>query len=229
MLFEAMDLGATFVFAISGATSGVRRRLDLFGVLVVAWAAGVAGGIARDLLIGAVPPAAIAQWHYLAATIAAGLLGFFASTLIARLKTPVLLFDAAGLCLFSVTGTEKALAWGLDPVMAAVLGMITCIGGGVARDLLTLQIPTVLRAELYAVAALAGAGSLSLGFALGLPHRPVALFAAGLCLFLRPCRFTGAGVCRSPGGRQGSFLKKLTNFRAATRVIRRRRPCRSCG
>jgi uncharacterized membrane protein YeiH len=185
MLFEAMDLGATFVFAISGATSGVRRRLDLFGVLVVAWAAGVAGGIARDLLIGAVPPAAIAQWHYLAATIAAGLLGFFASTLIARLKTPVLLFDAAGLCLFSVTGTEKALAWGLDPVMAAVLGMITCIGGGVARDLLTLQIPTVLRAELYAVAALAGAGSLSLGFALGLSHRPVALFAAGLCLFLR--------------------------------------------
>ena len=103
----------------------------------------MAGGIARDLLIGAVPPAAIAQWHYLAATIAAGLLGFFASTLIARLKTPVLLFDAAGLCLFSVTGTEKALAWGLDPVMAAVLGMITCIGGGVARDLLTLQIPTV--------------------------------------------------------------------------------------
>jgi uncharacterized membrane protein YeiH len=185
MLFEAMDLGATFVFAISGATSGVRRRLDLFGVLVVAWAAGVAGGIARDLLIGAVPPAAIAQWHYLAATIAAGLLGFFASTLFARPKTPVLLFDAAGLCLFSVTGTEKALAWGLDPVMAAVLGMITCIGGGVARDLLTLQIPTVLRAELYAVAALAGAGSLSLGFALGLPHRPVALFAAGLCLFLR--------------------------------------------
>jgi uncharacterized membrane protein YeiH len=185
MLFEAMDLGATFVFAVSGATSGVRRRLDLFGVLVVAWAAGVAGGIARDLLIGAVPPAAIADWRYLAAAVAAGLLGFFASSLIARLKTPVLLFDAAGLCLFAVTGTEKALAWGLDPVMAAVLGMITCIGGGVARDLLTLQIPTVLRAELYAVAALAGAGTLSLGFALGLPHRPVALFAAGLCLFLR--------------------------------------------
>ena len=73
MLFDAMDLGATFVFAISGATSGVRRRLDLFGVLVVAWAAGVSGGIARDLLIGAVPPAAIAQWRYLAAPIAAGL------------------------------------------------------------------------------------------------------------------------------------------------------------
>lgn len=185
MLFDAMDLGATFVFAISGATSGVRRRLDLFGVLVVAWAAAVAGGIARDLLIGAVPPVAIANWRYLVAAIAAGLLGFFASGLIARLKTPVLLFDAAGLCLFSVTGTQKALAYGLDPVMASILGMVTCIGGGVARDLLTLQVPTVLRAELYAVAALAGAGSISLGFTLGLPHLPVALFGAGLCLFLR--------------------------------------------
>ena len=114
MLFDAMDFGATFVFAISGATQGVRRRLDLFGVLVVAWAAAVAGGIARDLLIGAVPPAASADWRYLAVAVAAGLLGLFASTLIARLKMPVLLFDAAGLCLFAVTGTQKALAYGLD-------------------------------------------------------------------------------------------------------------------
>jgi len=141
MLFDAMDLGATFVFAISGATRGVRRRLDLFGGLVVAWAAAVAGGLARDLLIGAVPPASIADWRYLAAAVAAGLLGFFASDWIGRLRTPVLLFDAAGLCLFAVTGTQKALAYGLDPVMAAVLGMITCIGGGVARDLTPCRCP----------------------------------------------------------------------------------------
>jgi uncharacterized membrane protein YeiH len=136
-------------------------------------------------LIGAVPPAAIAHWRYFAITIAAGLVGFFASAQIARLKTPVQLFDAAGLCLFAVTGTEKALAYGLNPFVAAVLGMMTCIGGGVARDLLTLEIPTVLRAELYAVAALAGAGSMALGFTLGLPHIPVMVFGAGLCLFLR--------------------------------------------
>jgi uncharacterized membrane protein YeiH len=185
MLFDAMDLAATFVFAISGATRGVRRRLDLFGVLVVAWVAAVAGGIARDLLIGAVPPAAIANWRYLAVTVAAGLLGFFASGLIGRLRTPVLLFDAAGLCLFAVTGTEKALAYGLNPLMAAMLGMVTCIGGGVARDLLTLQVPTVLRSELYAVAALAGAGTIALGHWLGLPAAPTALVGAGLCLFLR--------------------------------------------
>ena len=185
MLFHALDLGATFVFAISGATQGVRRRLDLFGVLVVAWAAGVAGGIARDLLIGAVPPAAIAEPRYFAVTIAAGLVGFYASRQIGRLKTPVQLFDAAGLCLFAVTGTDKALAYGLHPFVAAILGMITCIGGGVARDLLTREIPTVLRSELYAVAALAGAGTVSVGHVLGLPAEPVALFGAALCLFLR--------------------------------------------
>jgi len=185
MLFDAMDLAATFVFAISGATRGVRKQLDLFGVLVVAWVAAVAGGMARDLLIGAVPPAAIANWRYLAVTVVAGLVGFFASDVIARLRTPVLLFDAAGLCLFAVTGTQKALAYGLSPLMAAMLGMVTCIGGGVARDLLTLQIPTVLRSELYAVAALAGAGTISLGFWLGLPSLPVTLAGAGLCLFLR--------------------------------------------
>ena len=185
MLFDGMDLAATFVFAISGATRGVRKKLDLFGVLVVAWMAGVAGGLARDLLIGAVPPAAIVDWRYLAATAAAGLLGFFASGLIGRLRTPVLLFDAAGLCLFAVTGTQKALAYGLSPLMAAMLGMVTCIGGGVARDLLTLQVPTVLRSELYAVAALAGAGTISLGFWLGLPSHPTILAGAGICLFLR--------------------------------------------
>ena len=185
MLFHALDLGATFVFAISGATQGVRRRLDLFGVLVVAWAAGVAGGIARDLLIGAVPPAAIAEPRYFAVTIAAGLVGFYGARQIARLKTPVQLFDAAGLCLFAVTGTDKALAFGLHPFVAAILGMVTCIGGGVARDLLTREIPTVLRSEIYAVAALAGAGSVSLGHVLGLPSQPVALFGAALCLFLR--------------------------------------------
>lgn len=185
MLFDAMDLGATFVFAISGATQAVRHRLDLFGVLVVAWVAAVTGGLVRDLLVGAVPPVAIADWRYLAAAVAAGLLAFFASEPIARLRRPVQLFDAAGLCLFAVTGTQKAMAYGLDPAMAAILGMITCIGGGVARDLLTLQLPTVLRSELYAVAALAGAGSIAAGSWLDLPSLPVTIFGAALCLFLR--------------------------------------------
>jgi uncharacterized membrane protein YeiH len=207
MLLDVIDLGATFVFAISGATQGVRHRLDLFGVLVVAWAAAVAGGLARDLLIGVVPPAAIADWRYLAAAAAAGLIAFFASDQIARVKRPVQLFDAAGLCLFAVTGTQKALAHGLEPAMAAILGMITCIGGGVARDLLTLQMPFVLRSELYAVAALAGAGSVALGYWLVLPHLPVALFGAALCLFLRLMAIYRRWHLPIAGGRNKSSLK----------------------
>ena len=207
MLFDAIDLAATFVFAIICATQGVRHRLDLFGVLVVAWAAAVTGGLIRDLLVGAVPPVAIADWRYLAVATAAGLLGFLASDPIARLSRPVQLFDAAGLCLFAVTGTQKALLHGLDPAMAAILGMITCIGGGVARDLLTLQVPSVLRSELYAVAALAGAGSIATGAWLGLPSLPTALFGAAVCLFLRLMAVYRGWHLPVAGGRSKSSIE----------------------
>src|ERR1044071_7445713 len=168
-LLVAFDLGGTFVFALSGATAGVKNRLDLFGVLVLSFAAGNAGGIARDLLIGAVPPAAINDWRYLAASLLAGLVTFWRSSAIARLRSPVLLFDAAGLALFAVAGAQKALALGLNPVMAALLGMLTGIGGGMTRDVLLAEIPTVLRADIYAVAAPVGAAVGVSGAALRLP------------------------------------------------------------
>ena len=156
-LLLVLDLVGTFVFALSGATAGVKRRLDLFGVLVLSFAAGNAGGIARDLLIGAVPPAAISDWRYLAVSLLAGIITFYWFSGIDRLRSPVLVFDGAGLALFAVSGTQKALTFGLNPVMAALLGMLTGIGGGMTRDVLLAQIPTVLRADLYAVAALTGA------------------------------------------------------------------------
>ena len=118
-LLLVLDLVGTFVFALSGATAGVKNRLDLFGVLVLSFAAGNAGGIARDLLIGATPPAAISDWRYLAVSLLAGLVTFWRPYDVDRLSNPVLLFDAAGLGLFAVAGTQKALAFGLHPVMAA--------------------------------------------------------------------------------------------------------------
>jgi Glycine transporter len=117
-LVLVLDLVGTFVFALSGAVAGVRHRLDLFGVLVLAFAAGNAGGIARDLLIGAVPPAAISDWRYLTVSLLAGIVTFWRPFAVERLRSPVLLFDAAGLALFAVAGTQKALAFGLGPVMA---------------------------------------------------------------------------------------------------------------
>jgi len=152
---SVLDLIGTFVFALSGATLGVRKQLDLFGVLVLSFAAAVSGGIARDLLIGAIPPVALAQWHYLAITCMAGLVTFFRYHDVERLRNPVQVFDAIGLALFAVTGTAKALAAGLGPVGAMLLGMLTGIGGGIARDILVARVPVVLQSELYAVAALA--------------------------------------------------------------------------
>ena len=185
MLLLVLDLAGTFVFALSGATAGVKRRLDLFGVLVLSFAAGNAGGITRDLLIGAVPPAAISDWRYLAVSLLAGIITFYWFSGIDRLHSPVLVFDGAGLALFAVSGTQKALAFGLNPVMAALLGMLTGIGGGMARDVLLAEIPTVLRADLYAVAALAGAAVVVIGAALQFSSTAVTIAGAALCFGLR--------------------------------------------
>ena len=181
----ALDLGGTFVFALSGAMSGVRHRLDVFGVLVLAFAAGNAGGITRDLLIGAVPPAAIADWRYIAVSLLAGVATFWMYRTVRRLKDAVLVFDAAGLALFAVSGALRALAFGLNPLAAVLLGMLTGIGGGMLRDVLVAEIPTVLRAELYAVAALAGAAIVVGGEQLRLPSIPLAIVGAAVCFGLR--------------------------------------------
>jgi uncharacterized membrane protein YeiH len=185
VLLLVLDLVGTFVFAISGAAAGVQGGLDLFGVMVLSFAAGNAGGITRDVLIGATPPAAIADWRYLAVSVLAGLITFFWYPLVDRMRNPVLVFDAAGLALFAVTGTQKALVYGLNPVMAALLGMLTGIGGGMTRDVLVMQIPAVLREDIYAVAALAGAATVVVGYVLHLPPAPLMLAGAAACFALR--------------------------------------------
>ena len=180
-----IDLIGVFVFALAGATAAVRQRLDLFGVLVLSFATASAGGILRDLLIGAVPPAAFKDWRYLATAMLAGLVTFFWHPRIERLRNPVRVFDAAGLGLFAVAGTQKALAAGLHPVMAALLGMLTGIGGGVTRDLLLTRVPVVFQSDIYAIAALAGALVVVLGNWLGWPAMPTAIAGALLCFGLR--------------------------------------------
>jgi uncharacterized membrane protein YeiH len=184
-LVLTLDLLGTFVFALSGAVAGVRRRLDLFGVLVLSFVAANSGGIVRDLLIGAAPPAAIRDWRYLAVSLLAGVLIFFWYPAIKHLRSPVLVFDAAGLALFCVAGAQKALVFGLEPVMAALLGMLTGVGGGIARDVLLREIPAVLRSDVYAVAALAGASLLVAGVSLQLPSTACACAGAALCFGLR--------------------------------------------
>lgn len=180
-----LDLAGTFVFALSGASAGVKHRLDLFGVVVLSYAVGSFGGIARDVLIGAVPPAGLADWRYVAVSAAAGLVTFYWHPFVDRMKNPVLVFDAAGLALFAVVGTSKALAFHLGPVPAVLLGMLTGVGGGMVRDVLVSEVPAVLRAEIYAVAALAGGALVVLARSAGLPAGVATGVGALFCFGLR--------------------------------------------
>jgi uncharacterized membrane protein YeiH len=184
-IVELLDLLGTLVFGLSGAVTSAKRGMDLFGVLVLALVTAVAGGVIRDLVIGALPAAAVTNWHSAVIAIAAGLFAFRFPLLIDRIRLPVLLFDATGLGIFAVTGTQKALEFGISPVMAAGLGMVTGIGGGMLRDILTAAMPIVLRADIYAVAAPSGAAIVAIGHELGVPAAATLLPGAALCVFLR--------------------------------------------
>jgi uncharacterized membrane protein YeiH len=179
-----IDFLGTFAFAISGGLVAVRHRLDLFGVLVLAFAAATAGGILRDVVLD-VMPAAVVDWRYLAVSTAAGLLTFWRHEQVERLRNPVQISDAIGLALFAVLGAGKALAAGLGPTGAIMLGVLSGVGGGIVRDVLVATIPGVLQRELYAVAALAGALVVVVGDAAGWPAAPVAVAGAGTCFVLR--------------------------------------------
>lgn len=179
------DLAGIIAFAISGAVVALRRGMDIFGMIVLAFLTAVAGGVIRDVLIGNLPPEAFQSWHNLAISIAVGVLVFSFGQWLNRIESLVRLVDALGLALFAVAGTEKALDWGIQPAMAAVLGVVTAIGGGIARDVLAVQVPTVLTSEIYAAAALLGAAVVAGGHAFGLPPTETMPVGAILCLLLR--------------------------------------------
>jgi uncharacterized membrane protein YeiH len=174
-----LNLIGTFVFGLSGGLAAVRARLNVFGVLVLAAVVGLAGGITRDLLIG-VPPETFRDWRYLAAVGAAGLVCFVAMPALERVWSGVLVFDAVGLAVFCVSGASKAAEFGLGPAQAIILGAITGIGGGMLRDVLLGETPTVLRHELYAIPALLGAGVVVAGHSAG--SLSAVFPAAGACV-----------------------------------------------
>lgn len=181
-LLTVVELVGIFVFALSGGLVAVYRQLDIFGVVVLAVVTGLGGGVMRDVLIGAVPPAAVADWRYVVAPVAAGLAAFRFHPTLGRMERVINVFDAAGLGLFCVTGTSKALDFGLAPVPAALLGMVTGIGGGIIRDVLAGRIPVILRpGQLYAVPALAGASIVVAGRLAEVPTFASAVPAVVVC------------------------------------------------
>ncbi len=185
-LILGADLGGTFVFAVEGALAAIRAQLDLLGVMVVSFITALGGGIIRDVLIGAVPPIAIRDSRYPLVAIVGGGLTFLFYAFVSSIPPPVIIrLDAAGLALFAVAGTQKALAFGLRPMIAAALGTVTAVGGGMTRDVMLNRIPAILRVDVYATAALAGSLTMIAARRLGLPLWAGSLLGFIVCVALR--------------------------------------------
>ncbi|WP_028660226.1 trimeric intracellular cation channel family protein [Nocardioides insulae] len=181
-----LDLLGLSVFAVSGALVAVRRRLDVIGVLVLAIVTGLGGGCVRDVLIGATPPAGLADWRYLVTAVIAGLIVFRYHPALGRMDTLINVFDAFGLGLFCVSGALKATEYGLGPMPAALLGVVTGVGGGMMRDVLAGRVPVVISTgELYAIPATLGAALTVVGAQTELPTLMFALPAAFLTIAWR--------------------------------------------
>jgi uncharacterized membrane protein YeiH len=184
-----LDLAGTFAFALNGALTAVRTaHLDIVGVITLGMITAVGGGIIRDVLLGALPPATFVDWRYLAVAATGGLIAFLFSRWLTRVRNPIDVLDAAGLSLFAVTGAGKALELGVGPAQAIILGAVTGVGGGTLRDVLIRQLPSVLSSGLYAIPALVGAALFVVADRVGVQDVlgvPVALGAAVVCFLIR--------------------------------------------
>ena len=177
-LLLVLDLVGIGVFALSGALTGVEKKLDLFGVLALSFTTALGGGIIRDLLIGVTPPATFTDSRYLIVPAVCGVLVFYVHPAVTRVRRPLMVFDAAGLSLFAVAGAQKSIDAGLNTPSSIGVGMITAIGGGIMRDVLVREIPLVLHREIYATAALLGATIVAVGDRVSWAPTPVAIIGA---------------------------------------------------
>lgn len=185
-IVRVSDLCGTFVFAVEGALAAVAAGLDPVGILLLAFLTALGGGLVRDLLIGAIPPAAVSDRHYaILVIVAAVFVWLFQQRAMAIPPALMVALDAAGLALFVVAGTEKALDRKIDPVIAPFLGTVGGVGGGVMRDIAINQVPRILSVDIYASAGFAAAVVIVIGRLRNWPPRAVAILAGGLCFGLR--------------------------------------------
>lgn len=183
---RGLELLGLFVFAISGAMLGVRKRFEIVGITSLALVTALGGGVVRDLVLGDAPPLAFRDIWYLIVPIGSAMIVFVAHSVIDRhLHRPVLVFDAIGLGLFAATGAIKAVSFETTVVGAVVLGVVTATGGGILRDVLANDPPQIFQPDsrLYAIPAAAGAAVIVVLSRLDVYSAVVApLVAAGVCL-----------------------------------------------
>ncbi len=185
LLFVA-DIAGTLVFAVEGALAAVNGNLDLIGIMVLAFCTALGGGIVRDILLGALPPAALQNWRYPTVAFTGATLVFFLHPYVRAIPTPALqTLDAAGLAMFAIAGTQKAMLHKMNPLVTVMLGTITGVGGGTIRDVLLNQVPNVLRFEVYATAALVGSVCMIAAKRLRFPSNLAAGVGGVTCFLLR--------------------------------------------
>ena len=185
-LLFAADMAGTLVFAVEGAMAAVNANLDLIGIMTLAFCTALGGGIVRDTLLGALPPASLRDWRYPTIVLSAAVLVFFLHREVRAIPVIyILVLDAAGLAIFAIAGTEKALLYKMNPLVAVLLGTITGVGGGTIRDVLLNQVPTVLRFEVYASAALTGAICMIAANKIRVPSTWAGAFGGAVCFLLR--------------------------------------------
>ena len=168
-IMYALDLLGTIAFAASGALAGVRRRMDLFGVVVLGIVTATGGGVTRDLLLNDTPPFIFKNELYLYLAIVASVVVFLTPRSFERMNRAMLLLDALGLGTFLVIGTSKALAYHLGFMGAVIMGVMTATCGGLIRDILSNEIPLILQREIYASACVAGGALFYLLYQAGVP------------------------------------------------------------
>ena len=185
-MLYVVDLAGTLLFAVEGASAAIAGKLDILGLMVLAFATALGGGILRDVLLGATPPSALRDWRYPAIAFAGAAIVFFFHQFVQEIPAQlIMVLDAAGLALFAVSGTEKALLHEMSPLVAVLLGGITGVGGGTIRDVLLAKVPNVLHADVYATAALAGSAAMILCRRLGMTDVQSAFIGGVVCFALR--------------------------------------------
>lgn len=204
--FLVVDLAGTFAFALNGAWTAMRvANLDIVGVLVLGVLTAQGGGFLRDVMLGELPPATFRDWRYLAVAASASLLAFATGQLLDRLSGPITVFDAAGLSLFAVSGALKGLEADIGVAQAVIVGVLTAVGGGTLRDVLTREVPAVLTSGLYAIPAFLGALVVVAGAELGAPTLGVGILAAAVCFAVRMLGVHyDVDAPRPPGARRGA-------------------------
>lgn len=178
MLYQWIDILGTAAFAVSGALAAIRKRLDVFGVIIVAFVTAIGGGTIRDLLIGIRPVSWLQSLQPTIIILVSAIVAILFRKKLDKFSTSLFLFDTIGIGLFTIVGIEKAMAAGIHPALCIGLGTVSACFGGVSRDILCNEIPIIFQKEIYATACIAGGTMYTLLYSIKLVDNDFATLAS---------------------------------------------------